>query len=94
MSCIALYFKREGGREGERETILIFCYNFFVTTHRGGSDSSLTDRSNTNLVQNTVQLLVLNIDSFITMAGGIKSLVTESCGVAQSRRRRGAHDVS
>uniref|UniRef100_A0A1X7SGR4 Uncharacterized protein n=1 Tax=Amphimedon queenslandica TaxID=400682 RepID=A0A1X7SGR4_AMPQE len=51
-------------------------------------NKSLTERANTNLIQNTVQLLVLNVDSFIIMIGRIMKLVTETCGINKRRSRK------
>lgn len=53
----------------------------------------MIERANANLIQNTVQLLVLNVDSFIIMIGGIKNLVTEACGINKRRSRRISEEV-
>lgn len=49
----------------------------------------LADRTNLHFVFNSVQLLVLAVDSFIIMTGGIKTLMSECCGmIGKTKKKR------
>ena len=54
---------------------------------------NLTHKHNAHLVLNTVQIIVLVVDSLLSLVGGIKSLVTECCQISMKRKKSSKREV-
>ena len=54
---------------------------------------NLTHKHNAHLVLNTVQIIVLVVDSLLSLVGGIKSLVTECCQISIKRKKSSRREV-
>ena len=54
---------------------------------------NLTHKHNAHLVLNTVQIIVLVVDSLLSLVGGIKSLVTECCQISMKRKKSSKQEV-
>lgn len=56
----------------------------------GSSDSlkSLDSKRFSILAQNTLQIIVLCVDSLVNIVGGVKSLVSESCNVGEGKNSK------
>ena len=69
----------------------------FVIIHFGlfysvaGSSNSLKvsdPKQHLTLALNTIQIIVLSIDSLVNLVGGVKGLISESCNIRSGKNNR------
>ena len=73
---------------------VLHCYKFLYLHYiyrESANDMKLSDhlldKTNANLIFNTVQLLALSVDCFIGFVGGIKNLMSECCRITKRKTK-------
>ncbi len=61
---------------------------FYYRTLGSSLLRSTDSKQQLTLAYNTVQIIVLSVDSLINMVGGIKGLISESCNIGGGREKK------